>query len=164
MCSSDLLLGEVGATRLNLPPGLLFSGPGVALPALGSSTATTAGSTQPAMDGYATENSWGYRLVGSLSYPNAIAGATLIPRAAFSHDVHGVGPTFNQGTKAATFGLSAVIKQKWQADLSYTSYWGGRTYAGTDLSATGTQARTYATSANPIKDRDFWSISLRYSF
>ena len=158
------LLGEVGATRLSLPPGLLFSGPGVALPALGSSTATTAGSTQPAMDGYATENSWGYRLVGSLSYPNAIAGATLIPRAAFSHDVHGVGPTFNQGTQAATFGLSAVIKQKWQADLSYTSYWGGRTYAGTDLSATGTQARTYATSANPIKDRDFCSISLRYSF
>lgn len=158
------LVGEVGATRLNLPPGLLFNGPGVVLPALGSSTATTAGSTQPAMDGYATENSWGYRLVGALSYPNAIAGATLIPRAAFSHDVHGVGPTFNQGTKAATFGLSAVIKQKWQADLSYTTYWGGRTYAGTDPLATGTQARTYATSANPIKDRDFYSISLRYSF
>ena len=158
------VVGEIGATRLNLPSGLLFSGPGVVLPALGSSTATTAGSTQPGMAGYATENSWGYRLVGALSYPNAIAGATLIPRVAFSHDVHGVGPTFNQGTKAATFGLTAVVKQKWQADLAYTTYWGGRTYSGTDPAATGTQARTYATSANPLKDRDFVSASLRYSF
>ena len=116
------------------------------------------------MEGYATQNSWGYRLVGALSYPNAIAGATLIPRVAFSHDVHGVGPTFNQGVKAATFGLSAILKQKWQADLAYTTYWGGRTYSGTDPAATGTQARTYATSANPLKDRDFVSVSLRYSF
>ncbi len=158
------LVGEVGATHVNLPDGLLFAGPGVFLPALGSSTATTAGSTQPGMEGYASKNSWGYRLVGALSYPNAVAGATLIPRIAFSHDVHGVGPTFNQGTKAATFGVSAVLKQKWQADLAYTTYWGGRTYSGTDRLATGTQVRTYASSANPLKDRDFVSVSLRYSF
>ncbi len=130
------LVGEVGATYLNLPSGLLFAGPGVVLPALGSSTATTSGSTQPGMEGYATQNSWGYRLVGALSYPNAIAGANLIPRVAFSHDVHGVGPTFNQGVKAATFGLSAILKQKWQADLAYTTFWGGRTYSGTDQLAT----------------------------
>ncbi|MDP1716759.1 MAG: DUF1302 family protein, partial [Burkholderiales bacterium] len=158
------MVGEVGATYLDLPSGLLFAGPGVVLPAVGSSTATTAGSTQPGMEGYATQNSWGYRLVGALSYPNAIAGATLIPRVAFSHDVHGVGPTFNQGVKAATFGLSAVLKQKWQADFAYTTYWGGRNYAGSDPLATGTQVRTYATSANALKDRDYVSVSLRYSF
>ena len=158
------VVGEVGATYLNLPSGLLFAGPGVVLPALGSSTATTAGSTQPGMAGYATEHSWGYRLVGALSYPNAIAGATLIPRVAFSHDVHGVGPTFNQGVKAATFALGAILKQRWQADLAYTTYWGGRTYSGTDPLATGTQDRNYATSANALKDRDFVSASLRYSF
>ncbi len=158
------VVGEIGGTYLNLPSNLLFAGPGIALPARGSSTATTAGSTQPGMEGYATTGSWGYRLVGALSYPNAIGGATLVPRLAYSHDVHGVGPTFNQGAKAATIGLSAVVKQKWQADFAYTTYWGGRTYTGTDPVATGTQLRTYATSANALKDRDFMSVSLRYSF
>ena len=158
------VVGEIGGTYLNLPSGQLFAGPGVVLPALGSSTLTTAGSTQPGMAGYATTGSWGYRLVGALSYPNAIGGATLVPRLAYSHDVHGVGPTFNQGAKAATFGLSAVVKQKWQADFAYTAYWGGRSYSGTDPVATSTQPRTYATSANALKDRDFMSVSLRYSF
>ena len=163
------VVGEIGGTYLNLPSNLLFAGPGVVLPALGSSTATTAGSTQPGMAGYATTGSWGYRLVGALSYPNAIAGATLIPRVAYSHDVHGVGPTFNQGTKAATLGLTAILKQKWQADFAYTTYWGGRTYAGTDtgtgsLAVPAGQPATYATSANALKDRDFMSVSLRYSF
>ena len=163
------VVGEVGMTQLNLTSGLLFAGPGVVLPAVGSSTATTAGSTQPGMAGYATSNSWGYRLVGALSYPNAIAGVTLVPRVAFSHDVSGVGPTFNEGIKSATLALSGVVKQKWQLDLAYTAYWGGRTYSGTDPAATaaaagGAQPATYATSANPLKDRDFISASLRYSF
>ncbi len=159
------VVGEVGASYLNLPSNLLFAGPGVVLPGLGSSTATTSGSTQPGMAGYATKHSWGYRLVGALSYPNAIAGATLIPRVAFSHDVHGVGPTFNQDVKAATYSLSAIIKQQWQADIAYTSYWGGRTYSGTDPGPVPAgQSPTYSTSANAIKDRDFISVSLRYSF
>jgi hypothetical protein len=162
---SFTFVGEVGVTHLNLPSNLLFAGPGVVLPAVGSSTATTSGSTQPGMAGYATRNSWGYRLVGSLSYPNVIAGATLVPRIAFSHDVHGVGPTFNQGTKAATLGLSAILKQRWQADVAYTTYWGGRTFAGTDPGAVPAgQSSSYATSANALKDRDFVSVSLRYSF
>lgn len=159
------VVGEFGASYLNLPSNLLFNGPGVVLPAIGSSTATTSGSTQPGMAGYATKHSWGYRLVGALSYPNAIAGATLIPRVAFSHDVHGVGPTFNQETKAATFGLSAILRQKWQADFAYITYWGGRTYAGTDPAPVPAgQNASYATSANALKDRDFVSVSLRYSF
>lgn len=158
------VVGEVGYTRLNLPAGLLFSGPGVVLPAPGSSTVTTAGSTQPNAEGYATKNSWGYRLAGSLSYPSAFAGISVNPRIAFSHDVHGVSPTFNQGVKAATLGLGFVYRQNWQADLSYTTFWGGRTYSGTDPAATGTQARTYASSANPLKDRDFYSVSISYSF
>lgn len=149
-------IGEVGYTRLNLPAGLLFAGPSVVLPAPGSSTATTAGATQP--EGYATKSSWGYRLAANLSYPSAFAGVTVNPRVAFSHDVHGVSPTFNQGTKAATFGAGFVYRQNWQADLSYTTFWGGRTYAGTDTSG------TFATSANPLKDRDFISLSFSYSF
>lgn len=149
-------IGEVGYARLNLPAGLLFAGPSVVLPAPGSSTVTTAGATQP--EGYATTNSWGYRLAANLSYPSAFAGVSVNPRVAFSHDVRGVSPTFNQGTKAATFGAGFVYRQNWQADLSYTAFWGGRTYAGTDTTG------TYATSANPLKDRDFVSLSISYSF
>ena len=158
------LIGEAGYTRLSLPAGLLFNGPGVVLPAPGSSTVTTAGSTQPGAAGYATKSSWGYRLASNLSYPSAFAGVTVTPRVAFSHDVHGVSPTFNQGVKAATFGMGFVYRQNWQADLSYTTFWGGRTYAGTDPSPTAGQASTYATSANPLKDRDFISLSISYSF
>lgn len=157
-------IGEVGYTRLSLPAGLLFVGPGVVLPATGSSTATTAGSTQPNNEGYATTNSWGYRLAANLSYPSAFAGVSVTPRVAFAHDVDGVSPTFNEGTKAATLGVGFVYQQKWQADLSYTTFWGGRTYSGTDPLPTGTQPRTYATSANPLKDRDFVSLSISYSF
>ena len=158
------LVGEAGYTRLHLPSGLLFAGPGVVLPAPGSSTATTAGSTQPNAEGYATRSSWGYRLTGNLSYPSAFAGVSVTPRLAFSHDVHGVSPTFNEGTKAATVGVGFVYRQNWQADLSYTTFWGGRTYSGTDPRTTGAQPLTYATSANPLKDRDFFSLSLSYSF
>lgn len=158
------LLGEVGYTYLNLPSGMLFNGPATHLPAPGSFTGASNGSSQPGGAGYATRDSWGYRLLARLDFPNAIGGATLSPRVAFSHDVHGVSPTFNQGTKAATFGLTLNYKQNWQADIAYTSFWGGRTYASTDPVPTAGQPSTYASSANPLKDRDFVSVSLSYAF
>ena len=96
---------------------------------------------------------------------NAIGPATVSPRIAFSHDVRGVSPTFNQGTKAVTLGAGLNYKQNWQADIAYTSFFGGRTYSGTDPGAIPAgQARTFATSANPLKDRDFLSVSVSYSF
>jgi hypothetical protein len=159
------MVGEVGYTYLNLPSGTLFNGPGVFLPAPGSSVATSGGSSQPGGEGYATTRSWGYRLLGRLDYPNVIAGGTLSPRIAFSHDVRGVSPTFNQGTKAATFGLTYSLKQKWVADLAYTTYWGGRTYSGVDpVAPPAGQSASFASSANPLKDRDFVSLSVSYSF
>lgn len=158
-----VVVGEVGYTYLDLPDGVLFNGPGTHLPAPGSSTGTSNGSSQP--DGYATKSSWGYRLLARWDYPNAIGAATLSPRLAFSHDVDGVSPTFNQGTRAATLGVSLGYKQNWQADLSYTGFFGGRTFSGTD---TGTlpsgQNAFYASSANPLKDRDFLAVSVSYSF
>lgn len=158
------LVGELGYTHLNLPSGLLFNGPATHLPAPGSFTGASNGSSQPGSAGYATRGSWGYRLLARLDYSNAIAGGTLSPRIAYSHDVHGVSPTFNQGTRAATFGLTYNLKQKWVADIAYTTYWGGRTYAGTDPLATPGQSASYASSANPLKDRDFISVSVAYSF
>lgn len=160
-----VVVGEVGYNRQELPAHLLFAGPGVVLPAVGSSTATTSGSTQPNMEGYATRDSWGYRLLFRLEYPNAIGPVTVAPRLAFAHDVHGVSATFNQGTKATTLGVGFNYRQVLQADISYTAFFGGRTYSGTDPgSVPPGQSPSYATSANPLKDRDFYAVSLSYSF
>jgi hypothetical protein len=159
-----IAIGEIGYTHLDLPDDLLFAGPGVFLPAQGSSTVTTADSTQPGNEGYATRNSWGYRLLARLEFYNAIGAATLSPRIAFAHDVEGVSPTFNEDTKAVTVGLGYNLRQVWQADLAYTSFYGGRTYSGTDPVATPGQPQTFATSANPLKDRDFIALTLSYAF
>jgi Protein of unknown function (DUF1302) len=159
------VIGEVGYTQLGLPSDVLFNGPGIFLPAPGSSTATSNGSAQPNGEGYATKNSWGYRLLARMDFENAIGAASLSPRIAFAHDVRGVSPTFNHGAKAATVGIALNYRQNWVADLAYTMFWGGRTYSGTDpLAVPAGQSRDFASSANPLKDRDFLSISLSYSF
>jgi hypothetical protein len=158
-----VLVGELGYTYLDLPDGVLFNGPGTHLPAPGSNTSSSGGSSQPG--GYVTKSSWGYRLVTRWDYSNAIGAATLSPRIAFSHDVDGVSPTFNESTKAVTVGIGLNYKQNWQADISYTSFFGGRTFSGTDTSGVPAgQSADYASSSNPLKDRDFLAVSLSYSF
>ncbi len=152
-----VMVGELGYTRLNLPSGLKFAAPGCHLPQPGSATAASFGSTDG--DCFATENSWGYRLLARAEYPNAIAGATLLPRIAFSHDVSGRSPTFNEGAKAVTLGLGVNYQQRWQADIAYTTFFGGKKIKGVDADGT-----PYASHTNPMKDRDFLSISVSYSF
>jgi len=158
-----ILVGEMGYNRFELPDGLGFNGPAVFLPAPGSSVTTSSGSSQPG--GYFTSQSWGYRLVGRLEFPSAIGAATLSPRLVFTHDVDGVGLNFNEGVKAVTLGLGINYRQNWQADIAYTNFFGGRTYAGTDPGAVPAgQSAGYASSANPLKDRDFLAVSVSYSF
>jgi hypothetical protein len=160
-----IVVGEVGYTHLKLTPGVLFNGPAVFLPAVGSSTATSFGSTQPDMKGYATPNSWGYRLVARVDYSNWVGGATFSPRIAFAHDVRGVSPTFNQDTQAITAGLGVGYRQNLQADVSYTTFRGGRVYSGTDPTPVPAgQPQTFASHANPFIDRDFFAITVSYSF
>ena len=158
------LVAEAGFTYLDLPEGVLFNGPAVHLPTSDSFTGTSNGSSQPNGEGYATKSSWGYRAVARMDFESALGGATLSPRIAYSHDVRGVSPTFNEGVKAVTVGLGYNLRQVWQADVAYTNYFGGRTYAGTDTTAVGTQPLEYASSANPLKDRDFISATVSYSF
>ena len=159
------VVGEVGYTYLDLPSNLRFAAPGCHLPQPGSSTTTSFGSTSS--DCFATKNSWGYRLVGRLDYPNALGAATVSPRIAFSHDVDGSGPTFNEGAKALTLGVGFNYRQNWQADIAYTAFFGGKTISGVDpvnhTPVTG-QSTAYASSTNPMKDRDFLAVSLSYSF
>lgn len=164
-----VLVTEAGFNYLDLPAGLEFEGYGTLLPVLQSSAnIASGGSAQPG--GWATKKSWGYRLVARLDYPNAIMGVNVSPRIAFSHDVEGVGPNFNEGAQAATFGVGFSFQQKWQADLAYTAFFSGRTFCGTDVAALSAatlaagQSLNFCSSSNSLKDRDFLSFNISYSF
>jgi hypothetical protein len=181
--SSQLaVVGELGYTRYNgLTDGLKFSGPATGLPAtIEGSVAGQAGSVQPG--GFVTENSWGYRLSGSLQYANALFGGNLAPRVAFAHDVSGVSQTFNQGVKSVSIGSNLEFQRRISFDLSFNKFFGGRTFCGTDqvtnaaqtalaaqiagVAALGIapQGASFCSSANPIKDRDFYSFVVNYTF
>jgi hypothetical protein len=164
-----VLVGEVGANYFhNLPTDVKFSGPSTYLPATAfGSIVSSAFSTQT--DGFTTQFSWGYRLASRLEYSNLFMGGNVSPRVAFSHDVKGVGPNFNQDVKSASFGVSWEYQRKWLVDMQYTSFFGGRTFCGTDTpppgsSVTPGQPATFCSSANPLTDRDFYSLSVSYSF
>jgi hypothetical protein len=169
-----VMLGEFGVTYYhNIPEGKKFNAPGVLLPATQTgangigSTPVSFGAVQT--DGFLTSTSWGYRLVGRLEYNNALLGGNLSPRVAWAHDVKGVGQTFNEGVKSASFGLGWDYQRQWLVDVQYTGYFGGRNYCGTDVPPAGQtfpagQSRDYCSSANPLRDRDFYSVSVSYSF
>jgi hypothetical protein len=164
-----ILVGEVGANYFhNLPTGLKFAGPATYLPATGfGAIVGSAFSTQT--EGFTTQFSWGYRLAARLEYASLIAGGNVSPRLAFSHDVKGVGPNFNQDVKSGSVGVSWEYQRKWVVDAQYTSFFGGRTFCGTDTPPTGAsvtagQPASWCSSANPLKDRDFYSVSVSYSF
>jgi hypothetical protein len=82
--------------------------------------------------GFYTSDSWGYRLRGKLEYPNVIAGINLSPNLAWSHDVNGVGPNFEEGDKAISLGVDADYMNTYTASLSYTDYFGGKWNTNTD--------------------------------
>jgi hypothetical protein len=166
---SLVLVGEFGMNYFhNLPTDQKFQAPAVYLPATQfGSIVSSAFSTQPG--GYATNFSWGYRLLGRLEYANLLFGGNVAPRLAWSHDVSGSGPVFNEGVKSLSFGASWEYQRRWVVDAQYTSYFGGRTYCGTDQPPAGSsvtpgQSASWCSSANPLKDRDFYSISVSYSF
>jgi len=164
-----ILLGEAGVTYFhNLPTNVKFNGPANYLPVTAfGAVLSSAYSVQS--EGFLTSVSWGYRLVGRLEYSNALLGGNVAPRVAFSHDVRGVGPSFNQGTKSISVGASWDYQRKWLVDAQYTGYFGGRTYCGTDVPPAGSavtpgQSASFCSNANPLKDRDFYSVSVSYSF
>ncbi|HUL97016.1 MAG TPA: DUF1302 domain-containing protein [Usitatibacter sp.] len=164
-----VVVGEVGLTYFhNLPTDQKFSAPGVLLPNQPfSAIVASAYSTQPG--GYMTQSSWGYRIAARLNYENALFGGALAPRLGWSHDVHGMSPVFNEGTKSLSAGLSWDYQRRWVVDMQYTMFFGGNTYCGTDQpppgsSVTPGQPATWCSSANPLKDRDFYSVSVSYSF
>jgi len=148
---SIAFLFEIGATwffGMEDKDVLRYEGPGTETS--GSPWWTAAGiQTFTTEGGFADNFSWGYRLVTVLTFNNAIGAVTLEPILAWAHDVEGVTPTpisnFVAGAKVMTLILNAVYLQKITGTLSYTMYFG-------------------AGKANLLHDRDFVSLSARYSF
>lgn len=174
-----VLLGEAGYNHLDLEDGKAYAGPGTPLPSCQNIapvlTAASGGACHD--EGYATRGSWGYRAVTRLDYENLLGPVGVSPRLAWVHDVNGVGPNFTEGNKAIGVGIGFNYLQRWQADIAYTVFTGGRTFSGTDTTAPGTvlgpgtqvpgaasQDPSYAISANPNKDRDFLAVNISYAF
>jgi len=157
------LIGEVGINRINglgsadgtdlrfgrspaFGSGIL---PGAA--GLASCRGTNVGlpnASNPAQecnsDGFYTTTSWGYRARAKLDYPNVFAGINLAPNLAWSHDVNGTGPNFEEGAKAVSLGLDADYLNTYTASLSYTNFFGG--------------------DYNTMTDRDYVSLSFGVNF
>lgn len=98
---------------------------------------------------FPTATSWGYRLAAQLTYDNVIDAINLSPRIQWAHDVQGISPQpagpFREGRKAVSIGLKATYLEEWEADISYTSFFGAGRY-------------------NLLNDRDFLSATVKYSF
>ena len=94
--------------------------------------------------GFYTTHSWGYRARAKLDYSNVLAGINLSPNLAWSHDVDGNGPNFEEGLKAISIGVDADYLSTYTASLSYTDFFGG------DFNTNG--------------DRDFVALSFGVNF
>ncbi|MEP1470822.1 MAG: DUF1302 domain-containing protein [Halieaceae bacterium] len=98
---------------------------------------------------FATENSWGYRIGGTMVYNNVFGGVNLRPRFIWAHDVDGSSPVgagpFLEGRKALTLGLQAQYLSRLSLAVSYTEFSG-------------------ADQSNLINDRDNITFSVRYDF
>ncbi len=145
------LVGEVGATFIpGLPDEdqLRFDGPGTFTSA---NPLFTAAGIQPetTTGGFGDEFSWGYRLLMRADFLGAIGPVNLLPQIAFAHDVSGTTPqplgTFVEGRKAITLTLGATYLNAVRGELSYTSFFGGGRF-------------------NLVRDRDFVSLAISYSF
>ena len=99
------------------------------------------------------------------------------------HNVNGVSDNFNKDANTLGFGVSFDYLQRWQADIAYTAFIGGRSFSGTDPVPAGAglngtadtpatvfapgspdQSADFSTSSNDNKDRDFLAISVSYAF
>lgn len=148
-----VVVGEIGAQKVwDLPDKdvLRYNGPGTDTGGGPDFLTGDFRNPQTQVDGFADDFSMGYRILTRLDYNSAFGSAfTLSPRLGFNHDVEGTSPgpggNFVEDRKSVTIGLSANYLQKWVADVSYTAFFDAGQF-------------------NLLKDRDFVSASLQYSF
>lgn len=148
-----LFLAEVADMYVHtLPPEsqLRYEGPATDTP--GDCVLSGAACTGPVTQnngGYATRNSWGYRLLARLTYNNVFSGVTLEPTILWSQDVSGISPTpvanFIGGVKSVRPSLAVRYLESLTGELAYTSFFG-------------------AGERNYMNDRDYVELNLKYSF
>ncbi|MBS3822277.1 MAG: DUF1302 domain-containing protein [Wenzhouxiangellaceae bacterium] len=149
------LVGEIGAMHVwDLPDWseLRFNGPGTDTGGGIGSELNGGDLRNPVTtrDGFATSFSWGYRLVVAPTYNSFMGTAwNLTPRVAFNHDVTGVSPgpggNFVEDRKSLTLGANFTLLSRWGVNFAYTNFFGGG-------------------KNNLLKDRDFVSAAISYSF
>ncbi len=107
---------------------------------------------QPATADYndfATDISWGYRIVTRWDFNNVFMGVNMSPLVAFNHDVDGVTPlpvgNFLRHRKSVTLGMNFDYQTAYQVELRWGRFFGGQEH-------------------NLIHDRDFVSATFKYSF
>lgn len=110
-----------------------------------TSVTRNAGNLDPARD----RGAWGFSARFTPSYFQVLPNLDLSMPVSLSYNVKGKTPVtsaFN-GDKATTLsiGLNGEYQRTWNATLQYTNYFGG-------------------TAAQPLKDRDFISLSLQRTF
>ncbi len=100
-------------------------------------------------EGFATDFSWGYRLIGIFRYPNVLPGISVEPTLIWAHDVSGVAPgpgeNFIEGRKNFIINIETRIGQSWSTNLGYVGFYGGGEH-------------------NLLRDRDLVQVGLRYRF
>jgi len=146
-----VFVGEVGADYvpgLESHESLPFNGPNTPVSANPNYPNTAPQDVQ--VGGFPTKFSWGYRLRVSADYLAAIGPVNLSPSLSFAQDINGTSPgpspgNFIAGRKAVDVGLTGTYQNAWAAEISYTSYFGGK---GQDL----------------LSDRDFVALNIKYSF
>ena len=98
---------------------------------------------------FPTEFAWGYRVIAKLDYNNVFAGINVSPRVVFSHDVEGITPDplflFVEDRKSVALSVDFDYQSRWQATIGYNAFFDG---VGT---------------TNQMEDRDFVSLSIKYS-
>ncbi|WAE51475.1 DUF1302 domain-containing protein [Stutzerimonas frequens] len=122
------LVGEVGYTRvggLESQSELRYGRDSIYGSPYGTQASNALAARMYGHHGFLTSSSWGYRARAILDYSNAFAGINLKPNIAWSHDVDGYGPVFNEGAKAISLGLDADYQNTYTASLSYTNFFGG---------------------------------------
>ncbi len=97
---------------------------------------------------FATDDAWGYRLLGIADFNNVFSGINLRVRATFAHDVEGTTPNpmflFVEDRKSSSLSFTFDYLSKLSATASYNAFWGGG-------------------AANGLSDRDFISFNFKYS-
>jgi hypothetical protein len=158
------LVGEVGFQHVNVPDpatGVRYGRPfvfgigthpgygplGAAVPG-GCPLLNTPNNPGCENDGFVSENSWGYRLRAQLAYQNAFnLGLTMRPALFWGHDVKGVSADGQFSEGRGTLGASVAFEYH----KAYTLEFGYVTYRN-------------SAKWDPLRDRDYYSVSLSATF